>query len=73
MQRAKANAEATVPFCVVVVAPVVAVVVEEATLATPEAPPPPQPAVSRATAATRTPDARMSGLRRRTMFGSLRS
>ena len=73
MQRAKANAEASVPFCVVVVAPVVAAVVEEATLATPAEPPPPQPAASSANAATRTTEARMSGLRQRTMFGSLRS
>ena len=75
MQRAKANAEAIVPVCVVVVpsCAVVAALVEEATLATPGEPPPPQPAASSESAATATTEARMSGGRHRTMFGSFQS
>ena len=68
MQREKANAEASVPCWVVVVAEVREAVVEEVTLATPGDPPPPQPAASSADAATRTVEAMMSGLRQRTMF-----
>jgi hypothetical protein len=51
----------------------VVVVVEEATFATPGELPPPHPAASSDNAATATTEARMSGLRQRTMFGSFRS
>jgi hypothetical protein len=80
MQRAKANAEAIVPvcvvvapFCVVVAAAVVEAAVEEATLATPGEPPLPQPAASSGHAATATIETRMSGGRHRTIFGSFQS
>src|ERR1700733_3143831 len=55
MQRAKANADASVPLCAVVGARVVAAVgaaVVEATLAPPAELPPPQPAASSANATT---------------------
>jgi hypothetical protein len=65
MHRAKANAEATVPICVVELFRVVgAAVVEETTLATPDEPPP-QPAASSDNAATTTTEARMSERRQR--------
>jgi hypothetical protein len=80
MQRAKANAEAIVPvcvavapFCVVVAAAVVEAVVEEATLATPGEPPLPQPAASSEHAASAKTEARISGGRHRTIFGSFQS
>ena len=68
MQREKANAEASVPCWVVVVADVWEAVAEEATLATLGDPPPPHPAASSANAAARTMEAMMSGLWQRTMF-----
>src|SRR5437868_1345243 len=74
MQRAKANAEATVPVCVVVapacVVPAAVAVedtVEEATFATPGEPPPPHPAASSEHAATATTETSMSGGRHRTI------
>jgi hypothetical protein len=73
MQRAKASAVASLPFCVVgvpVCVVVVAVLVEEATFATPGELPPPQPDVSREDAATATTEARVSGLRQRMRFAS---
>jgi hypothetical protein len=76
MQRAKASAEAIVPVWVVVApfcAAVVAALVEAATLATTGEPPPPQPAASSEHAAIATTEARLSGGRHRTMFGSFQS
>jgi len=71
MQRAKASAEASVPFSAGVVpfcVFVMAAVVEEAMRATPGEAPPPQPAASSENAATAMTEATMSGERQ----GSIR-
>jgi hypothetical protein len=60
--------KATRPFCVVVTA-----VVDDAILATPGEPPPPHAAASSEIGATTTTQARMSGRRQLSMFGSVRS